>query len=79
MAAAPPRRIELLQLPQLPPLPPVRSFIGINPPAWRQLLVNPLNTTPLGELFAKLEKSKLISTWMGAPVMSGPRDYFLER
>jgi len=72
MSGAPPRRI------QVPQLPPNKSFIGINPPAWRQLLVNPLNTTPVGELFAKLEESKMISTWMGDPVMSGPRDYFLE-
>ena len=39
--------------------------------AWRVMLVNPLDSSPLGQVFVTLEKSGLVAAWLPKPELSG--------
>jgi hypothetical protein len=69
MSGAPPRRMYAEHN---------KSVIGIGSPAWRVMLLNPLNGTPVGHLFVKLQESKLIKTWLGDPDISGEQSEFAD-
>jgi len=52
---------------------PDHSILGIaSLNAWRVMLLNPLNSTPLGQQFAALQTSGLVAAWLPAPVLTGP-------
>ncbi len=51
---------------------PSRSIIGLAPAtAWRIMLLNPLDQTPLGERFAALQESEFFAEWLPVPELSG--------
>ena len=51
---------------------PKHSIIGIAPVnAWRVLLLNPLDQTQIGQVFAALQNSGLAGAWLPEPVLSG--------
>jgi len=50
---------------------PDKSTIAIGASPWRVMVVNPLANSPLGEIFIKLQKSGLVATWLGDPLLSG--------
>jgi len=54
------------------PLNARHSVLGIAPRnAWRVMLVNPLDSSPVGQVFVALQKSGLVAAWLPKPELSG--------